>query len=135
MGVGGASGAVKHVNSKAVLFIGSALAIATNASAAAPPIDCRKSTSTVDREICGSGEFTAMDREIAALYDRGMADFTANDRHRLAASQVSFLQHRKSCDWAAHHSAHPGVAVEECVRNIMESRLRSLREVVDRGRF
>ena len=76
-----------------------------------------------------------MDREIAALYDRGMTQFTDGDRHRLVVSQQAFLRQRTGCDWAAHHSAHPGVAVEECIRTTMETRVRALRQVVDRGRF
>ena len=76
-----------------------------------------------------------MDREIAALYDRGMTQFTGGDRHRLVVSQQAFLHQRTGCDWAAHHSAHPGVAVEECIRTTMETRVRALRQVVDRGRF
>jgi uncharacterized protein YecT (DUF1311 family) len=105
------------------------------ASAASPPIDCRKAASAVDREICGSPEFLAMDREITALYDRGMSQFSGEDRHRLAVSQQTFLRQRAGCGWAAHHSAHPGVAVEECVRNTMDGRVHALRLVVDRGRF
>ena len=76
-----------------------------------------------------------MDREIVALYDRGMTQFVGDDRHRLVLSQQSFLRQRTSCDWAAHHSAHPGVAVEECIRTKMETRVHSLRQAVDRGSF
>lgn len=105
------------------------------ALAAAPPIDCHKAQGAVDQEICGSSEFRAMDHEVTALYDRGMASFAPNDRHRLAESQLGFLKHRRGCAWAAHHSAHPGVAVEECVRNAMEGRVHALRAAVDRGGY
>lgn len=108
---------------------------AATSGIAAPALDCRKAATDVDREICGSDELKAMDREIAALYDRGLASFTGEDRHRLAQSQVAFVHRREGCSWAAHHSAHPGVAVEECVRNSMDGRLRTLRSIVDRGRF
>ena len=111
------------------------LACGSLACAASPPIDCRKASNPADREVCGSSEFLAMDREIAALYDRGMTQFNGDDRHRLVLSQQAFLRRRTGCDWAAHHSAHPGVAVEECVRSTMEARVRSLRQAVDRGRF
>lgn len=111
------------------------LAACGGAWAAAPPIDCRKAHGAVDQEICGSGEFLAMDREVSALYDRGMSAFSPPDRHRLAESQLSFLKKRRGCDWAAHNSAHPGVAVEECVRNAMEGRVHALRAAVDRGGF
>ena len=105
------------------------------ARAAAPPIDCRTARGAVDEEICGSSEFRAMDRELTALYDRGMASFAPDDRHRLADSQLGFLKHRRGCEWAAHHSAHPGVAVEECVRSAMEGRLHALRAAVDHGGY
>ena len=105
------------------------------AQAAAPTIDCRKAHGAVDQEICGSSEVLAMDREVTALYDRGMASFSPDDRHRLAESQLGFLKKRRGCEWAAHHSAHPGAAVEECVRGTMEGRVHALRAAVDRGRF
>ena len=119
----------------AACALGALLATSAAGHAAAPPIQCRKAQSTVDREICGSAELLAMDREIAALYDRGMAQVAGEDRHRLALSQQAFLRRRGGCDWASHHSAHPGVAIEECVRGAMEGRVRSLRDVADRGRF
>ena len=105
------------------------------AQATTPPIDCRAAKSVVDRTICQSAEFVAMDREIAALYDRGLADFEPADRHRLAQSQITFLRRRSGCAWAAHHSAHPGVAVGECIRSAMEDRLNGLRRVVERGGY
>lgn len=122
------------------MAIGAAAAVALLATggwarAAAPPIDCRHAHGAVDQEICGSGEVLAMDREVSALYDRGMASFSADDRHRLAESQLGFLKKRRGCEWAAHHSAHPGVAIEECVRGAMEGRVHSLRAAVDRGGF
>ena len=109
-------------------------ALCCGPASAAPAIDCRKAGTAVDREICGSDELRAMDREVAALYDRGMAQVSGEERHRLAQSQLAFLRHREGCGWAAHHSAHPGVAVEECVRNAMDARLRRLRAAVDGGR-
>ena len=76
-----------------------------------------------------------MDREIAALYDRGLTQMSGDDRHRLVVGQKAFIRQRTGCDWAAHHSAHPGIAVEECIRSTMETRVRSLRQVVDKGRL
>lgn len=105
------------------------------AHAAAPPLDCRKANGAVDQEICGSSEFLAMDRELTALYDRGMASFSPTDRHRLADAQIGFLKKRRGCEWAAHHSAHPGVAIEECVRSAMEGRVHALRAAVDHGGY
>jgi uncharacterized protein len=105
------------------------------AQAFAPPIKCQKAKSTVDRAVCESPEYVAMDREIAALYDRGKAQFTPEDRQRLAQSQLGFLKRRNGCAWASHHSAHPGVAVDECIRSVMEDRVKVMRTVVDRGGF
>jgi uncharacterized protein YecT (DUF1311 family) len=107
----------------------------SDASSATPPINCKSATKPVERTICGSPEFVAMDREIDALYDRGLAQFSADDRHRLAQSQLAFLKQRSGCAWAAHHSAHPGPAVNECIREKMENRVRSLRATIDRGGF
>ena len=71
-----------------------------------------------------------MDREISALNDRGMVELGHRNRV-LAQSQFLFFQRRSGCAWASHHSAHPGAAVDECVRGIMEYRLWALRAVVD----
>ena len=109
------------------------LASVTGALAASPPISCGKvakgadgAGTPVERTICASPEFKAMDREIAALYDRA-----GEARHRVVAGQQAFLKRRGDCAWAAHHSAHPGVAVEECVRGAMDGRVASLRDVAD----
>lgn len=105
------------------------------ARAATPPINCKKASTSVERAICASPEFAAMDREIAALYDRGLTELSGEDRHRLAQGQLAFLKARAGCAWAAHHSAHPGTAVGECIRDKMETRVRSLRNVVDHNGF
>jgi len=115
------------------LFLATAASFMTGASAATPPIDCKRAKTPVEQTICASPEFVAMDRELAALYDRGLAEFTGDQRHQLAQGQIAFLKQRGGCAWAAHHSAHPGTAVSECVRDKMETRLRELRRGVDRG--
>jgi uncharacterized protein YecT (DUF1311 family) len=103
------------------------------AQAAAPPVNCRGARTSVDRAICTSPETVALDQEITALYNRGMAKLAGEERHRLALSQVAYLHRRGGCNWASHHSAHPGPAVSECVSGAMGERLRFLRSVVDRG--
>ena len=125
-------------NSRRAACIAAALVFAacwSSAEAAAPAIACAKPGGAVGREICGSPELLAMDREIAALYDRGLATVAGEGRHRLVLAQQGFLHRREGCGWAAHHSAHPGVAIEECVRTTMEDRIRALRTVADRSRF
>ena len=112
-----------------------AIAIGTPALAASLPVDCRAAHDQVDRVICTSPESLALEAEITALYGRGMATFSGEDRHHLAQSQLAYIHKRKSCDWASHQSAHPGSAVDECVHAMMEVRLRSRRRVVDLGRY
>jgi uncharacterized protein len=101
------------------------------AAATTPPIACKKASTTVDRTICASPDLLAMDREVGALYDRGLAELSVDDRHKLAQGQLAFLKQRSGCAWAAHHSAHPGPAVNECIRDKMETRIRALRNAVD----
>ena len=110
-----------------------AVAPASFARAATPPINCRGARTPVDRMICASPETVALDQEITALYNRGMARLVGADRHRLAQTQLVYLRRRGGCDWAAHHSAHPGPAVTECVTGAMGDRLHFLRRLVDRG--
>jgi uncharacterized protein len=110
--------------------------LATNgAVAATPSIHCRGAKSPVERTICASPESLALDQEVTALYNRGLAKFVASDKHRLALSQVAYIHHRGGCAWASHHSSHPGPAVTECVRGAMEERLRALRGIVDHGGY
>ncbi len=105
------------------------------AQAASPPIDCHRARTPVDKEICASPADIALDREIAALYDRGIAEFNPADRHTLAQGQLKYLKARAGCAWAAHHSAHPEAALSECVRTKMDERERSLRHALDRGGY
>ena len=77
----------------------------------------------------------AIDREIAALVDLGAVRMAMapEERRRLFESQAAYLRRRNGCDWASHHSAHPGAAVDECVRAVMDARVHALRVAVDRG--
>ena len=94
--------------------------------------DCRKPHSSVARTICTSPEYVAMDREIAALTDRAHAELTPGEQSQLVASTARFVRQRSGCEWAAHNSAHPGTAIDECVRASLEERVRRLRNVVAR---
>ncbi len=100
-----------------------------------PPIDCHHDRKVVGRTICASPELAAIDKEIAALNDRGMAQFATGDQQRLAQSQLAYFKRRNGCSWASHNSAHPGTAVAECISATMDERLHALRAVVDRGRY
>ena len=111
-----------------VVGIGPALAVP-------PPIACGKAAGPAEHEICNDPTLVAMDREIAALYDRGLAELQGPVRHQLVLSQQAFLKKRNGCAWAAHHSAHPGVAVDECVRTMMDARVRALRAIADGAQF
>ena len=102
-------------------------------SAATPTIACRPPHDAVARIICDSPEYVAMDREIAALTDHAKSLLPAGELSQLAESQARFERQRKGCGWAAHNSAHPGAAIDECVRASLETRVRRLRDVVARG--
>jgi uncharacterized protein YecT (DUF1311 family) len=125
------------VGMRLVLCLGASASVLVPdlARSATPPVSCKKASTAVERTICDSPELAAMDREIAALYDRGLAALSVQDRHKLVQGQLAFLKQRTGCAWAAHHSAHPGSAVDECVRDKMETRVRALRTVVDHGGF
>ena len=108
--------------------------LVTPAVAAKSTLKCQVGgVSTITRAICASPEYLAMDREIVALLDRAEARFAPVDAHRLAVSQGAFLKKREGCEWASHNSAHPGAAVDECLRSVMDARVHALRTAVDRG--
>ena len=109
-------------------------ALATPALAAEATVRCRVAgVSAITRTICASPEYVAMDREIVALLDRAEARFAPADAHRLAVGQQAYLKKREGCEWASHNSAHPGAAVDECLRAVMDARVHALRTAVDRG--
>ena len=100
------------------------------AAAQTPTYKCHKPASAVARTICASSEYIAMDREIAALTDRAKAELTPGEQSQLTASIARYLRQRNGCEWAAHNSAHPGTAIDECIRSSLEERVRRLRGVV-----
>ena len=109
-------------------------ALLTPASAAQSTLKCRVAgVSTITRTICASPEYVAMDHEIVALLDLAETRFAPVDGHRLAISQKAYLKKREGCEWASHNSAHPGAAVDECLRAVMDARVHALRVAVDRG--
>ena len=116
-----------------ILTLAIALGVASGLSASTSTFDCRTPRGAVARTICGSPEYVAMDREIAALTDRAKALLSSGEQSQLAASEARYLRQRNGCQWAAHNSAHPGTAIDECVRGSMESRVQRLRDVVARG--
>ena len=91
-----------------------------------PAINCHKSNSQVEDVICNSQELTAMDREIAALYDQARAGADPSEREAILNDQRAFLARREACVEELN-SAHPGVGIYECIRNIMQRRSRALR--------
>lgn len=117
----------------AAMLVFTVIGLAAAATAETKPIACRSTKSPAEKIVCASSELVAMDREIAALYDRGRSDVGADGRKHLANGQAAFLRQRKDCSWASHHSAHPGSALDECVRGAMDERLRVLRRFVDRA--
>src|SRR5260370_153818 len=80
---------------------------AVPAWAESPPIDFRLAKTTAEKYICEAPADVAIDREIAALYDRGLAEMSPDERRALVASKRKFLHARDGCAWAMH-SAHPG---------------------------
>ncbi len=119
------------------LCLGTLLFSTAGARAASSSVTCRPARGAINQMICGSPEYLALDREISALVDLGAVRLAMapEERRRLFETQAAYLKRRAGCDWASHHSAHPGAAVDECVRGAMETRVRALRETVDRARL
>ncbi len=109
------------------------LAAAPDLSAATATMKCRPPRGAVAEIICGSSEYVAMDREIAALTDRAKTRLSLGEKSQLIQSEARYHRQRNGCSWAAHNSAHPGAAMDECIRASMEGRVKRLRDVVDRA--
>ncbi len=117
-----------------LMMVGAALAgTITPLAAATPTLKCHAAHGVVAKTICDSPEYVAMDREIAALTDRAKVELSSGEQSQLVASTARYMRQRGGCQWAAHNSAHPGTAIDECVRSSMEERVRRLRDVVARS--
>lgn len=95
-----------------------------------PAINCGKAESQVDDTICQSQELMAMDRDIAALYDEARANADPSEKEDILNDQRAFLARREACVEELN-SAHPGVGLYECIRNIMQRRSKALRHLTD----
>lgn len=114
------------------LLCANAAGAAPTTLAPTPTFACRAPHGAVAHTLCDSAEYKAMDREIAALTDRAKAQLSRGELSQLAESTARFVRQRSGCGWAAHNSAHPGAAIDECVRASLEGRVRRLRDVVAR---
>ena len=112
-------------------LVGSLLLLGAGPLFAAPA--CHMPRGIVAQTICGSPEYRAMDLEIEALTARAKARLSHGELSQLAESTARYMRQRNGCAWAAHNSAHPGTAIDECVHTSLEARVRRLRDVVDRS--
>jgi uncharacterized protein YecT (DUF1311 family) len=120
-----------HATARVVLVvISSALYLAliqtpSNASAAASKlgIDCRKARSVVEREICGNTKFRALDRDIAATYDKDLKAIPASEVSVLRDDQIKWLVRRDACIDKIHGEPPVMMDVIFCLRKRLEQRL------------
>ena len=111
-------------------LIGLLVFVSAGNAVAAPPSDPR---GIVMRTIRESAEYRAMDLEIEALTARAKARLSSGEQSQLAESTARYERQRAGCAWAAHNSAHPGTAIDECVHMSLDARVHRLRDVVERS--
>jgi uncharacterized protein YecT (DUF1311 family) len=102
---------------------------------AAPSFDCRRASSNVEKEICGSAEFSDLDRDIAATYAQALAALNAADADALRAEQRAWLKDRDDCGDLIHGDPPIWADVYVCVRDQLTARAARLHAVLARKQF
>ena len=108
-----------------------------SSASASPSFDChRPHLNSVESQICGDDELSDLDRRIAEYYREGMNEFEPRWRDELKRNQQGWLKERDACvEASARHPDHPGVAFNECVRMMLESRQGELAAALQKGRI
>ena len=106
-------------------------------ASASPSFDCHRAhLNGVEMQICGVDELGDLDRQIAEDYRQGMSEFEPRWRDELRRNQLAWLRERDACvDASSRHPDHPGVAFNECVRMMLESRQGELAAALLKGRI
>lgn len=102
--------------------MGALLMPSAMAQAEAPPVDCTKANTTVDRAICGTPALLAQDRELARRY-ADMAKHCGGERDAiLEATQRFWMRDRNAC-------SNDAVTAATCASDLNEARLSQFRKM------
>jgi uncharacterized protein YecT (DUF1311 family) len=103
---------------------------------AAPSFDCKRASSIVEKEICGSTEFASLDSDIAASYSQVLTVLSAADADALRADQRAWLKTRDDCGDLVHGD-HPTIYADVfvCLREQLTARAAKLRAIVAAKQF
>jgi uncharacterized protein YecT (DUF1311 family) len=99
-------------------------------AAAAPSFDCKRASSIVEKEICSSAEFSALDRDIAASFTAALAVLGPADAAALRADQRAWLKTRDDCGDLIHGDPPIYADVYVCVRDQLKARAERLHAIV-----
>jgi uncharacterized protein YecT (DUF1311 family) len=102
---------------------------------AAPSFDCKRATSIVEKEICGSAEFSDLDRDIAASFTAALAVLGTAAAAALRADQRAWLKIRDDCGALIHGDPPIYADVYVCVRDQLKARAARLHAIVTTKTF
>lgn len=113
------------------IILGIALAaIAGNAQAAGPSFDCGRVSNAVERAVCADAEFSALDLELAGLYQRALitvGERTPEGIRVLQDQRVWLTDDRDSCGTITPSDYR----FLQCIGNAYGRRIAELRAVLD----
>ncbi|MEM8728271.1 MAG: MliC family protein [Pseudomonadota bacterium] len=97
-------------------------------SQAQPSFDCAAATHAAEKAICASADLSAMDRELARLYDLARAgpNMTADRADSLRATQRDWIKGRNAC-WTTQDP-------QKCARDAYALRIDDLRRSYSEAR-
>jgi uncharacterized protein YecT (DUF1311 family) len=102
---------------------------------AAPSFDCKRATTIVEKEICSSAEFAALDSDIAASFKAALVVLSPADADALRADQRSWLKTRDDCGDLIHGDPPIYIDVFVCVRDQLKARAEKLHAIVAAKQF
>ncbi len=113
------------------IILGMALAAnACDAHAAGPSFDCGKASNAVERAVCAIAEFSALDLELAGLYQRALITFgerTPEGIRVLQDQRVWLTDDRDSCGTIPQSDYR----FLQCIGNSYGRRIAELRAVLE----
>ena len=123
----------------AILLLACAFSFAPGPASPAPvkpSFDCRKAKTDIEKQICAVPEYSALDRDIAAMFAKALKLLPAADVARLKADQVKWLGERNDCIDLIH-GENPVVFadVHVCLGDQLRKRAKELKAILDSGKL
>lgn len=88
------------------------------AASADPSFNCRQARTRSEIAVCNDNGLAALDRQMAAQFDRAMANATPSQRQNLSSSRDRFLRFRDGC------------RSNDCIADVYRGRMREIGDIM-----